>query len=280
MKFGITGATGLLGRIVIEMLKKKTAPENIVALVRSPQKAADLGVEAREFDYNKPETLSAALHGIDRLLLISGNEFGKRLEQHVAVIEAAKNAGVKLIAYTSLLRADNTTLSLGPEHLGTEQALKSAGIPYVILRHGWYIENYVSSVPSALQYGALAGSASNGKISAAARKDFAEADVLALTTDGHEGKTYELAGDEAFTLSDMAAVISRLSGKNVVYNNLPAADFAAMLTGAGMPEMIAHFFAGTHVSTENGDLFDDGRQLSKLIGHSTTPMAEVVAAAI
>jgi NAD(P)H dehydrogenase (quinone) len=277
MKIGITGANGQLGRIVIEKLKEKVDSNSIVALVRTPQKAVGLGVETREFDYNQPGKLAGSLKGIDKLLLISSNELGKRAEQHANVIEAAKKAGVKLIAYTSLLRADRSTLVLAPEHLETEKKLANSGIPFVILRHGWYTENYMASLADVVSYGVLTGSSGNGRISSATRADFADADVVVLTTDGHEGKTYELAGDEAYTMSDMASVISHISGKNIQYSNLPVEEYTRVLIKAGLPEGAAQFYAGTHVSTEKGDLFDDGHQLSKITGKATTPLSTVIA---
>lgn len=277
MKLGITGATGQLGRIVISELTHRTASANIVALVRSPLKAADLGVEARAFDYSKPQEQAAALAGIDTLLLISGNEIGKRAEQHANVIAAAKTAGVKRIVYTSLLRADTSTLVLAGEHLATEEALKRSGIDYTILRNGWYTENYTPALPGILASGVVIGSSGSGKISAATRADYAAAAAVALVTEGHAHKTYELAGDEAFTMSDLAATISRLTGRQIPYSNIPVQEYAAALAGTGMPEGVAQFFAGTHVATEKGDLFDNGHALSTLIGRPTTPLAQTVA---
>lgn len=275
MKIGITGATGQLGRIVVGKLKEKIVEENIVALVRNTQKASELGVEARSFDYEKPDV--EALKGIDKLLLISSNEIGKRQEQHGKVIEAAKQAGVKLIVYTSLLRADSSTLSLAGEHFGTEQALKASGIPYVLLRNGWYTENNMGSLSDILASGVLYGSSGEGKTASATRADFAEAAVAVLTTEGHAGMTYELAGDEAYTMSELASEIARISGKNVTYKDLPVDEYVAALVSAGLPEMWAQFYGGTHVSTKHGDLFDDGHQLSKLIGRPTTPLYKVLA---
>lgn len=280
MKFAVTGATGQLGRIVISKLKEKVSANNIVALARSLQKASDLGVEAREADYDKPETLDAALEGIDTLLLISASEVGKRAAQHQHVIEAAKKAGVKWIVYTSLLHADNSSLSLAGEHVATEAALKEAGIPFTVLRNGWYSENYTGSIPGALKGGAFLGSATDGKLSLASRKDYAEATVAVLTTEGQQGKVYELAGDEAYTLSDLAAEISRQTGKHIPYKNLPEAAYASILTNFGLPEGLAQAIAGWDVSASKGSLFDDSRQLSKLIGHPTTPLSESVADAL
>jgi NAD(P)H dehydrogenase (quinone) len=279
MKIGITGATGQLGRIVVAQLKDK-AGDNIVALVRDSQKAADLGVETREANYDQPETLDKALQGIHTLLLISSSEVGKRATQHQNVIDAAKKAGVRRIIYTSLLHADTTSISLATEHLATEAALKESGIPYTILRNGWYTENYIGTIPGAIAGGALLGSAGEGKISAASRKDYAAAAGVVLTTEGHEGKIYELAGDEAFTLTELAAEISKQSGKNIPYNNLPAEEYATILTNFGIPEGFAQAIAGWDLGIAKGDLFDDSKQLSSLIGRPTTPISEAVTEAV
>lgn len=278
MKIAITGATGQLGSIVVNKLKEK-AGDNIIALVRSTQKAADLGVEAREANYDRPETLEAALKDVDTLLLISGSEIGKRATQHKNVIEAAKKNGLKKIVYTSILHADTSTMSLAAEHLTTEAALKQSGIPYTILRNGWYTENFAGAIPGAIAGGALLGSAGDGKISAASRKDYAEAAVVVLTSEGHDGKVYELAGDGAFTLADLAAEISKQTGKNIPYNNLPEAEYAGILAGFGIPKDLAEAIAGWDTSISKGDLFDDSKQLSTLTGKTTSTINEVVAEA-
>lgn len=278
MKIAITGATGQLGSIVVNKLKEK-AGNNIIALVRSTQKAADLGVEAREANYDRPETLEAALKDVDTLLLISGSEIGKRATQHKNVIEAAKKNGLKKIVYTSILHADTSTMSLAAEHLTTEAALKQSGIPYTILRNGWYTENFAGAIPGAIAGGALLGSAGDGKISAASRKDYAEAAVVVLTSEGHDGKVYELAGDGAFTLADLAAEISKQTGKNIPYNNLPEAEYAGILAGFGIPKDLAEAIAGWDTSISKGDLFDDSKQLSTLTGKTTSTINEVVAEA-
>ena len=280
MKIGITGATGQLGHIVVEKLKEKISSENIVALVRSTAKAAGLGVEAREFDYVNTVNRSGALKGIDTLLLISGNEIGQRAIQHANIIRAAKEAGIQWIVYTSLLRADTSTLSLAGEHLATELTLKASGIPFTILRNGWYTENYTGSLGGALAGGALVGSAGNGKISSATRSDFAEAAVAVLTSDNHQGKTYELAGDEAYTLAELAAEVSNLAGKSLPYKNLPESEYAVILKSFGLPEMFADAIASWDVSASKGDLFDNGKQLSRLIGRPTTKLSVAVAEAL
>lgn len=280
MKIGITGATGQLGRLVVDYAKKSTSPSNIVSLVRDPEKAKDLGVEVRAFDYNKPEALEAQLKGIDRLLLISGSEIGKRVQQHENVIKAAKAAGIKLLAYTSLLHTDSSPIFLASEHLPTEKILRASGITYAILRNGWYTENYTQSISQNITAGAVFGCAGQGKISAAARKDYAEAAAVVLTGEGHEFKIYELAGDESFTLSDLAAEISKQTGKKIVYNNLSEAELVEVLKNAGLPEQMAGAFASIDTHIANGALYDNSHQLSQLIGRKTTPLSAVVKEAI
>ncbi len=280
MTIGVTGATGNLGRLVVRRLTQKMSPNDLVALVRSPEKARDLGIPVREFDYDKPQTLSPALAGIDTLLLISANEMGKRAGQHRNVVDAAKQAGVKRIVYTSLLRADQSSIDLAEEHRATEQAIKASGIPYTILRNGWYTENYLGSLGGALASGAILGSAGKGKISTASRADYADAAVAVLTTPGHEGKIYELAGDNAWTLADLAAEVSRQTGKKIEYRNMPEAEYAKALEGFGLPPAIAGAIASWDVDASNGALFDEEHQLSRLIGHPTTPLADSVKEAL
>jgi len=280
MKIGVTGATGQLGRLAVEKLKEKVSADSLVALVRTPEKAADLGVEAREFDYTKPESLVASLTGIDKLLLISGNELGQRLPQHKAVIQAAKEAGVKQIVYTSILHADTSSLSLAEEHLATEVIIKASGLTYTILRNGWYTENYTGSAKGAIGAGAFIGCAGDGKISSAARIDFAEAAAVVLASEGHENKIYELAGDTAYTLTELAAEISRQTGKTIPYNNLTETQYADILKSFGLPEGLANMLADSDTGASKGGLFDDKKQLSALIGRPTTPLATVLAAAI
>ena len=281
MTIGIAGASGLLGRLVVEKLKAKVPPADIFALVRTPARVADLGVSVREADYTNPETLDRALAGIDTVLLISSSELGqRRAAQHHNVIEAAKRTGIQRIVYTSLLHADTSPLTLADGHRGTEAELRESGIPFTLLRNGWYTENYTASVPGALAGGAFLGSAGKGKISSALRVDYAEAAVAVLTSDGHIGRIYELAGDEAYSLSDLAAEISRQAGKTIPYRNLPEVEYAAALIALGLPEPLAQAYAGYDVGASQGALFDDGRQLSALIGRPTTPLATAVAGAL
>jgi NAD(P)H dehydrogenase (quinone) len=279
----ITGATGQLGQLVIKALLKKVPASGIVAAVRNVAKAKDiaaLGVHVRHADYTKPETWDAALKGADKVLLISSSEIGQRAKQHRSVIDAAKRTGVKLLAYTSVLRANTSPLGLAAEHRETEAAIRASGVPFVMLRHGWYTENYTAGIPNALAHGAVYGCAGDGRIAAATRADYAEADVAVLTAENQAGKIHELAGDTSFTLTELAAEISRQSGKNIGYVNLPEADYKKALLGAGLPEFVAELLANSDTGASKGGLFDDSHQLSKLIGRPTTPLTKAVAAAI
>ncbi len=273
----VTGATGQLGRLVIEQLKTRAPAESLVALVRDPAKAADLGVEVRAADYDEPATLAAALAGVDVLLLISSDAIGQRVAQHRNVIEAAKATGVKRIAYTSILRADDTPIGLGVEHRATEAMIRESGLAYTLLRNGWYLENYAGAIVGALHAGAFVGSADQGRISAAARADYADAAAIVLTSDGHEGQTYELAGDEAFTMAELAAETSRQTGRDLPYNNLPEDAYAEVLKSIGLPPPVAAMLAQSDVGAAQGALFNADRRLSRLIGRPTTPWAAFVA---
>ncbi len=278
----VTGATGQLGRLVIQALLQRQVPANrIVAAVRSPAKAADLaaqGIVVRQADYSQPESLRAAFAGAEKVLLISSSEVGQRLAQHRNAIEAAQAAGVGLLAYTSLLHADTSPLGLAEEHRQTEALLRQSGLPHVILRNGWYTENYLASVAPALQHGAYIGAAGEGRIASAARADYAEAAAAVLTLPDQAGKVHELAGDTAYTLADLAAAISRLSGKTVPYVNLSQADFEAALLKAGLLAPLATLLADSDAGVARGALFDDQRQLSRLIGRPTTPLDALLAA--
>lgn len=277
----ITGATGQLGRLVLQALLHSVPANQIVAAVRSPAKAQDLaalGVQVRQADYTQPDTLRAALAGVDKLLLISSSEVGQRVAQHRAVIDAAKAAGVNLIAYTSILRADTSALGLAVEHKETEAMLRASGVPFVLLRNGWYTENYAGVVATAVQYGAVMGSAKDGRIAAASRADYAAAAAAVLVREDQAGKVYELAGDTAFTMAEFAAEIAQQSGKPVTYADMPQADYAAALVQVGLPEGFAALLADSDAAAANGGLFDNSGQLSQLIGRSTTPIGQTVAA--
>lgn len=275
----ITGATGQLGQHVIESLLKTVPASQIVAIVRNPAKATALsqqGITVRQADYSDEAAFTTALQGIDKLLLISSSEVGQRAPQHRNVINAAKAAHVKFIAYTSLLHADTSPLGLADEHVATEKMLAESGIGYALLRNGWYTENYLASAPAALEHGVFIGAAGEGKIASATRADYAAAAARVISEDGHAGKTYELAGDAGWTLSQLAAELAKQSGKKVVYQNLSEADFAAALKGVGLPAGLADMLADSDTGASKGGLFDDSHTLSKLIGRPTTSLSDSV----
>ena len=275
----ITGATGQLGQHVFANLLNTTAANQLVAVVRNPAKAEALsqkGVVVRQADYGDEAALTKALQGVDKLLIISSSEVGQRAPQHRNIINAAKAAGVKFIAYTSLLHADTSPLGLADEHVATEKMLADSGIPYALLRNGWYTENYLASAPAALEHGVFIGAAGEGKIASATRADYAAAAARVIAEDGHAGKVYELAGDHGWTLSEPAAELAKQSGKNVVYQNLSQADFAAALKSVGLPAGLADMLADSDVGASKGGLFDDSHTLSKLIGRPSTSLADSV----
>lgn len=277
----ITGATGQLGQLVIAALLKSVPASQIVAVVRNPAKAdalAQQGIVVRQGDYDDEAALTRALDGVEKLLLISSSEVGQRAVQHRNVINAAKAAGVGFIAYTSVLHADTSPLGLAAEHIETENMLAASGIPYALLRNGWYSENYLASAPPAIEHGVFLGAAGDGKIASATREDYAAAAAKVISEEGHAGKVYELAGDTAWTLSELAAELSKQSGKNVVYQNLSEADYASALRGVGLPDAFASLLADSDTGASKGGLFDDSHTLSKLIGRPTTPLADSIKA--
>ncbi|MEU0477640.1 SDR family oxidoreductase [Streptosporangium sp. NPDC006013] len=280
--YAITGATGPLGRLVIDaLLAGGVAAADIVAIARTPSKAADLaarGVVVREGDYSRPETLPAALRDVTNLLLISGNEVGRRVPQHTAVIEAARAAGVARIAYTSILRADSTELSLAAEHKATEIALRESGVPFTLLRNGWYTENYTGQLGQYLERGEILGAAGDGRIAAATRADYAAAAAAALTGEGHDNAVYELGGTP-FTLTELATTITEVTGTKVVYRDVTVPELAGVLQSAGLDEGTAHFVAGLDEAIAHGDLDAPDDDLIRLIGRPGTPPADAVRAA-
>ncbi|UYO37750.1 SDR family oxidoreductase [Rhodopseudomonas palustris] len=283
-RFLVTGASGQLGRLVIDGLLKTVPASQIGVLVRSDKAAAEFaarGLHVHNGDYGRPDSLKAAFTGVERALLISSSEVGQRTAQHRNAIEAARQAGVKLLAYTSLLHADTSPLGLAEEHRQTEAALKASGVPHALLRNGWYSENYAASIPAALAHGALLGSADGGRIASAARADYAEAAVRVLTAAKPQvGRIYELAGDASYTLAEFAAELSKQSGKPVAYRDLPQADYEAALVGAGLPGPFAALLADSDAGAAKGALFDDSHTLSQLIGRPTTPIVATISAAL
>lgn len=276
---GVTGATGNLGELVVDQLLAESAVKDVISIARDPQKAAPLkarGAAVRQGDYALPETLVPALQGVTRLLLISGSDLGQRVAQHRAVIDAAKRANVEFIAYTSVLRADSSTLPIADEHRETEALLRASGLSYAILRNGWYIENYTERLAMPLQYGAFIGAAGNGRIAAAARADYAAAAARVLVGEGHEGKTYELTGDQAFTMSELAAAVSARFGRDIPYRNLPDAQFRGALAHAGLPSEIVDLLVATDLAIERGDLDRASADLHRLIGRRSRTLEDVL----
>ncbi|AXI79032.1 SDR family oxidoreductase [Peterkaempfera bronchialis] len=279
----VTGATGQLGRLVVEGLLEKVPAERLAVAVRAPEKAADLaarGVEVRRADYSEPETLEAAFAGAGKVLLISGSEVGQRVAQHRAVVEAARRAGVGLLGYTGVLGGDRAGFRLADEHKATEAAIRESGLPFVFLRNGWYTENYTAQAAVALEHGAVVGSSGDGRIASAARRDYAEAAVAVLTTEGHEGRAYELSGDTAWSLSEYAAELAAQSGRPVVYQDVPAERHLAVLLDAGLPQPFAEILVDVDAGIARGELAITTGDLARLIGRPTTPLADSVKAAL
>jgi NAD(P)H dehydrogenase (quinone) len=279
----ITGANGQLGQLVVRGLLDAIPEAQIVAVVRNPEQADSLralGVQVREGDYDRPATLEQAFAGVDKVLLISAVQRGERVRQHKAVIDSARRTGVKSIVYTSLLRADTSRLILAGEHLETEIYLKQSGLEYTILRNGWYLENHTGSLTAAIAHGAVIGSARNGRFASASRADYAGAAVKVLTEAGHEGKIYELHGDESFSMADYTVEISKQIGKHIPYTYLPPDDYTGVLLGFGLPEPIAEVVVDADVKSTQGELDGAGATLSTLLGRKTTSLSEAIAAAL
>lgn len=280
--YAITGASGQYGRLAIEALLGKVPADQIVALARDPSKIADIaerGVTVRRFDYSQPEELAPALEGVTSLLLVSSSEVGQREAQHGAVIEAAKAAGVGFIAYTSILHADENPLQLVEEHRATEMLLKASGISCALLRNGWYSENYISDALAGIATGSIYGSSGDGRFSMAARADYAAAAVEILLSKDRTG-TFELAGDESFTMAEIAALVSSISGRPVTYVDLPKDDYCAALEAVGIPAPLAAVFADSSSKSSGSALHDDSRVLSRLLGRPATPLRETIERAL
>ncbi|MFG3129046.1 SDR family oxidoreductase [Streptomyces tendae] len=282
MSIVVTGATGHLGRHVVRQLLEKVPADQVTAVVRDRDKAADLaarGVRLAVADYNAPETFDDLFAAGDRVLLISGNEFDKgRVRQHTIVIDAAKKAGVALLAYTSA--PSSLKAALADDHRATEEVLVGSGVPYVLLRNGWYHENYTEQLAPVLEHGAVVQAAGEGRISSASRADYAAAAVAVLTGEGHENTAYELGGDEAWGFAEYAAELSRQTGREIAYNPVSVEDYTAILTGAGVPGPLADVFAGVDAAIAKGELVVSTGDLSRLAGRPTTPLAEAVATAL
>ena len=279
----VTGASGKFGRLVVEELLKKLPAKEVTAAVRNPAKVSDLatrGVQVRQADYNKPETLPAAFAGTEKLLLISSSEVGRRITQHTAVITAAKSAGVQLLAYTSLLRADTSILDVAPEHKATEEAIRASGLKYVILRNAGYFENKTARLGLFLQRGSLLSAAGDSRFASAARADYAAAAAAVLTSTGHEDQVYELAGDYPFTMAELAAEVACQSGNPVSYNSVSPEQYKNELLERGTPPALADALMYADLGACHGDWDSSSRDLHRLIGRPTATLAEAVATAL
>ena len=278
----VTGASGALGQLVVQGLLDKVPAAQIVAAVRDPAKVAHFaarGVQVRQADYNDPASLDAALAGAEKVLLVSSDTVGQRLPQHLNVVAAARRAGLRLLAYTSILHADRSPLALAQEHVATEAAIRDSGLAYSFLRNGWYLENFDSRIAGAAQRGEVLGSARDGRISAAARADYAAAAVAVLTADAPQA-VYELAGSTSFTLAELAAEVARQTGRPVSYRDIAQADYAGVLSSIGVPAPWPSLLADADAGTALGGLFDEGKALEKLIGRPTRNVAQAVEAAL
>lgn len=285
MSIVVTGATGQLGRLVIDALLSTVPAGSVAAVVRDQEKAADLaerGVELRIADYGKPETLAGAFAAGDRVLLISGSEVGQRVAQHTAVIAAAKAAGVAQLAYTGVLGGPEADFLLADEHKATERAILDSGLPYTFLRNGWYTENYTANLAPVLAHGAVVSNAGEGRIASATRADYAAAAAAVLTgpAEEHLNRAYELSGDVSWSLAEYAAEVALQSGREITYTNVPAAAHLEILTGAGVPRQFAEILVDVDRAVEHGALAARGDDLSRLIGRPTTPIAETIGAAL
>lgn len=278
----VTAATGQLGRLVVEsLLARDVEPNQVLATARRPEALADLvdrGVRTAHLDYDDPGSIAAVLDGVERMLLISGPEVGVRVGQHRAVVDAAARAGVGLLAYTSLLHADTSSILLAPDHRETEAAIRAAGVPFALLRNGWYSDGFRSRIEQARATGEIVGSAGEGRVASAARADYAEAAAVVLAGDGHEGAVYELSGDVAWSFPELAEVIGRIVGREVRYRNLSTDEHIAALEAAGLPAATAQFVAGLDGNIRDGALSDTPGDLSRLIGRPTTPIEETLRA--
>jgi NAD(P)H dehydrogenase (quinone) len=283
MNYVITGATGHLGRLVVEDLLRRDVPaDRIVAVGRSTSRIsdfADRGVQVRQADYSDVDALRAAFTGADRVLLVSGSEVGQRVQQHQNAIDAAKEAGVGLLAYTSIANADRTEMLLAAEHQATEQALAESGVPFALLRNSWYLENYTEQLPTYVEHGAILGCADDGRVSAASQADYAAAAAAVLLSDDPAGAVFELGGDEPFTLTELAQTVTEVSGRQVVYRDLSPEEYTRALVQAGLPEQFAAVLADSDLGVARGDLLVTTGDLRRLIGGPTTSMREAVAAA-
>jgi NAD(P)H dehydrogenase (quinone) len=284
MSLVVTGASGHLGRLTVQsLLDRGVAPESVIATARTPERLDDLaarGVDVRRADYTDPQSLKAAFTGAERVLLVSSSSVGARIEEHRNVVEAAQEAAVDLIAYTSIPRADTTTMLIAADHRATEGLIRESGLPYAFLRNSWYVENYTEQLATTLEHKAVLGSAGSGRVSAATRADYAAAAAAVLVGDGPRNHAYELGGDSSFTLAEYAATLSELTGEQIAYVDQPPAEYQAFLESVGVPAAMAQVLADSDVGLARGDLQVESGDLARLIGRPTTGLADAIRAAL
>lgn len=283
MSVVVTGATGRLGQHVVRhLLARGVDPSEVVAGGRDRDRLAELealGVHAAVMDYEETTTLDAAIQEGDRLLLVSGSEVGQRVPQHQAVIDAAVDAGVELLAYTSILDAGDSPMRIAREHRATEEALAAADVPVVLLRNGWYTENYADQLETYRATGTVLGATGEGRIAAATRSDLAEAAAVVLAGEGHAGRTYELGGP-SFTLGEVAALVREVTGEDVQHVDVPTEQLQAALVEAGLPEDAAAMLADADAGIREGWLDTSSSDLVDLIGHAPTTLADQLRARV
>ena len=279
----LTGATGKLGRIVLDLLLQDVPANKVRVMARQPDSLAPYarrGVEVVKADFDQPDSLKVALKGVHVALLISGSAVGKRIQQHQAFLEAASRNAVARLVYTSLLRADASKMALAEEHWQTEEAIRRTGIPATILRNGWYFENYTDRLDAIRAQGGIVGCAKDGRVNAASRRDYAEAAAHVLLGKGGVGGTHELAGDKGFTLTELAEEIGRQTKQPCRYTDVDANKLGATLRAADIAPPFADFLVDCDLGIARGDLADETGELHKLIGRATTTLQQAVAAGL
>ena len=279
----VAGANGHLGQLVVAGLVERVPGNQVIAAVRSLEKATSLrslGVQVREADYTRPETLRTALSGAKRVLLISAADVNQRFRLHKAVIDEAKEAGVEQVVYTSLLRADSSEIFLAREHKQTEDYIRASGLPFVILRNGWYLENHTGTLREDVEHDVLVGSSANGRFASASRADYAAAAVAVLTQSIAGNEIFELAGDQSFSMAELAAEVSQQIGRDISYRNLSAQGYANVLVALGLPQTAVDVIVDADARAIQGDLDSTCHDLSKLIGRPTTTLFAAVRSAL
>jgi NAD(P)H dehydrogenase (quinone) len=278
MPIVVTATSGHLGRLIVtDLLDRGIPATDIVAGARKPEAIADLadaGVRTTRIDYDDPATIEAAISTGDTFVLISGAFTPDRNRQHADAVAAATRAGAGHIVYTSGLRASESPSPIAASHAPTEDAVRASGLPFTILRNGWYTENYAANIPTARETGVLLASVSEGRVASASRRDFASAVGAVVTSEGHLGQTYELSGDVAWTYDDLAAALSEVLGRDVVHKPVSSAEHLEILKDAGVPEQFAEMGVAVDGAIAAGAFAYQNGDLARLLGRPTTPLVD------